>query len=166
MPYCTTCGAEYKQGAKFCGECGASTAGDSAAPAQRPPVGAAPRSGSGPEAELWQGKPAGISDRLKGIVGLNTTKYIITSQRIMVKTGLIGKNIEEIELLRVNDFSVAQSIPQRILGIGTLTVFSDDASSPQLLFRKIRKAQSVKDILRQAVRDEKTANNISYREQI
>lgn len=22
MAYCTACGAEYKQGAKFCGECG------------------------------------------------------------------------------------------------------------------------------------------------
>lgn len=166
MPYCTNCGAEYKEGAKFCGDCGASTGDAAAAPAHRAAAGAAPGSGSGPEVELWKGKPAGISDRLKGIVGLNTTTYTITSQRIMVKTGLIGKDLEEIELLRVNDFSVEQSILERILGIGTLTVFSDDASSPQLLFRKIRKAQSVKDILRQAVRDEKIANKISYREQI
>ncbi|MNC10618.1 Bacterial membrane flanked domain protein [compost metagenome] len=166
MPYCTSCGAEYKQGAKFCGECGASTAGGAAATERRTTQGAAPGSGSGPEVELWQGKPAGISDRLKGIVRLNTTTYTITNQRIMVKTGLIGKDVEEIELLRVNDFSVAQSIPQRILGIGTLTVFSDDASSPQLLFRQIRHPQTVKDVLRKAVRDEKIANNISYREQI
>jgi hypothetical protein len=84
----------------------------------------------------------------------------------MVKSGLIGKDVEEIELLRVNDFSVTQSIPDRILGIGTLTILSDDASSPQLPFRKIRKVQTVKDVLRKAVRDEKIANNISYREQI
>lgn len=163
MPYCSNCGAEYKQGAKFCGECGASVDGSPTA-ARRPSAGSS--RGSGPEAELWQGKPAGISDRLKGLVRLNTTVYTITSQRIMVKTGLIGKDVEEVELLRVNDFSVTQTIPDRILGIGTLTVFSDDASSPQLLFRKIRKVQAVKDVLRQAVRDEKIANNISYREQI
>lgn len=162
MPYCTACGAEFKQGVKFCGECGASTVEN--APS------AAPRSrateGSSHEIVLWEGKPAGISDRLKGIIGLNTTSYKITSQRIMVKTGLIGKNVEEIELLRVRDLSVAQSIMQRMLGIGTLTVFSDDTSSPQLLFKKIRDAQTVKDVLRKAVRDEKIANNISYREQI
>lgn len=81
-------------------------------------------------------KPASISDRLKGIIRLNTTTYTITSQRIMRKTGLIGKNVEEIELLRVRDLSVAQSIMDRMLGIGSLTVFSDDASSPQLLFSK------------------------------
>ncbi|WP_025704822.1 PH domain-containing protein [Paenibacillus graminis] len=166
MPYCTSCGAEYKQGAKFCGECGANTTEDAAAPGRRTASGAAPGSGSGPETTLWQGKPAGISDRLKGIVRLNTTTFTITSQRIMVKTGLIGKDVEEIELLRVNDFSVAQSILQRILGIGTLTVFSDDASSPQLLLHRIRQPQTVKDVLRKAVRDEKIANNISYREQI
>ncbi|MRN55604.1 PH domain-containing protein [Paenibacillus monticola] len=162
MPYCTACGAENKQGIKFCGQCGASIVAN--APA------AAPRSraaeGSSHEIVLWEGKPAGISDRLKGLIGLNTTSYKITSQRIMVKTGLIGKNVEEIELLRVRDLSVAQSIMQRMLGIGTLTVFSDDTSAPQLLFKKIRDAQTVKDVLRKAVRDEKIANNISYREQI
>ncbi|MEK5239034.1 PH domain-containing protein [Paenibacillus sp. FSL L8-0470] len=67
-------------------------------------------SGSGPKVKLWEGKPAGISDRFKGLIRLNTTTYTITSQRIMVKTGLIGKDLEEVELLRVNDFSVAQSI--------------------------------------------------------
>ncbi|WP_157764128.1 zinc ribbon domain-containing protein [Paenibacillus borealis] len=164
MPYCTACGAEYKQGAKFCGECGAGTEDHTPAAARRPAAGRV--SGTSPETELWQGKPAGISDRLKGLIGLNTTRYTITSQRIMVKSGLIGKDVEEIELLRVNDFSVTQSIPDRILGIGTLTILSDDASSPQLPFRKIRKVQTVKDVLRQAVRNEKVANNISYREQI
>ncbi|WP_342436654.1 PH domain-containing protein [Paenibacillus sp. FSL L8-0436] len=166
MAYCTACGAENKQGAKFCGKCGAPVDGTvPAAPHQTSAKGMT-SSGSGPEVELWEGKPAGISDRLKGLIGLNTTTYTITSQRIMVKTGLIGKDLEEIELLRVNDFSVAQSIPDRLLGIGTLTVFSDDPSTPQLLFRKIRKVQSVKDVLRGAVRNEKIANNISYREQI
>lgn len=164
MPYCTACGAEYKQGSKFCGECGAATADDVQAAARRPAAGRI--SGSSVEMELWQGKPAGISDRLKGLIGLNTTTYTITSQRIMVKSGLIGKDVEEIELLRVNDFSVTQTIPDRMLGIGTLTILSDDASSPQLPFRKIRKVQIVKDVLRKAVRDEKIANNISYREQI
>lgn len=162
MPYCTTCGSEYKQGVKFCGECGSSIDGTTPVTARRPSA----NLNATQEVVLWKGKPASISDRLKGIVRLNTTTYTITSQRIMVKTGLIGKNVEEIELLRVRDLSVAQSIMDRMLGIGSLTVFSDDASAPQLLFRKIHDAQTVKDVLRKAVRDEKIANNISYREQI
>ncbi|OMD43524.1 PH domain-containing protein [Paenibacillus odorifer] len=162
MPYCTACGSEYKQGAKFCGECGTGIDGTAPVTARHPSA----SSNTTQEVVLWKGKPASISDRLKGVVRLNTTTYTITSQRIMVKTGLIGKNVEEIELLRVRDLSVAQSITDRMLGIGTLTVFSDDASAPQLLFRKIRDAQTVKDVLRKAVRDEKIANNISYREQI
>lgn len=162
MPYCTTCGSEYKQGAKFCGECGSSIDGTAPVTTRRPSA----NPNATQEVVLWKGKPASISDRLKGIVRLNTTTYTITSQRIMVKTGLIGKNVEEIELLRVRDLSVAQSIMDRMLSIGTLTVFSDDASAPQLLFRKIHDAQTVKDVLRKAVRDEKIANNISYREQI
>ncbi|HBS45463.1 MAG TPA: hypothetical protein DEA91_15145 [Paenibacillus sp.] len=162
MPYCTTCGSDYKQGAKFCGECGSSIDGTAPVTGRRPSA----NQNATQEVVLWKGKPASISDRLKGIVRLNTTTYTITNQRIMVKTGLIGKNVEEIELLRVRDLSVAQSIMDRMLGIGTLTVFSDDASAPQLLFRKIHDAQTVKDVLRKAVRDEKIANNISYREQI
>jgi hypothetical protein len=162
MPYCTACGSEYKQGAKFCGECGSSIDGTAPVTPRRPST----NPNATQEVVLWKGKPASISDRLKGIVRLNTTTYTITSQRIMVKTGLIGKNVEEIELLRVRDLSVTQSIMDRMLGIGSLTVFSDDASAPQLLFRKIHDAQTVKDVLRKAVRDEKVSNNISYREQI
>lgn len=162
MSYCTACGAEYKQGAKFCGECGTSLNG------ALPPAPERQAAHRGPvqEIKLWEGKPAGIADRMKGLIGLNTTDYKLTNQRIIVKTGLIGKNIEEIELLRVRDLSVTQSVMDRMLGIGTLTIFSDDASSPQLWFRKIRNAHGVKDALRQAVREEKAVNNISYREQI
>ncbi|MBT2293440.1 PH domain-containing protein [Paenibacillus albidus] len=118
------------------------------------------------EIVLWEGKPAGLSDRFKGIFRLNTTTYTLTTQRIIIKTGLFGKNVEEIELLRVRDLSVVQSIPDRMLGIGSLIVFSDDASAPQLLIRKIRDAQTIKDVLRKAVRDEKAAHNISYRDHI
>lgn len=162
MPYCTSCGAEYEQGVKFCGECGAPAAQSAPKTSRHSAVGDAPDH----EIVLWEGKPAGISDRLKGIIRLNTTTYTITSQRIKVKTGLIGKNIEEVELLRVRDLSVQQTVPDRMLGIGTLTVFSEDTSSPQLNFRKIRDAQTVKDVLRTAIRDEKAHNKISYREQI
>ncbi|WP_379131643.1 PH domain-containing protein [Paenibacillus sp. sgz500958] len=162
MSYCTSCGAKYEQDAKFCGECGAPT--DHAAP-QASHLSAVHESPSH-EVVLWEGKPAGISDRLKGIIGLNTTTYTITSQRIRVKTGLIAKKFEEVELLRVRDLAVQQSVMDRILRIGTLTVFSEDTSSPQLNFRKIRDPQTVKDVLRTAIRDEKTANKLSYREQI
>ncbi|MFF2909760.1 PH domain-containing protein [Paenibacillus sp. NPDC057934] len=162
MPYCTACGIEYKQAAKFCGECGTALNGGASPTAGRTLRDLTPAQ----EIKLWEGKPAGISDRLKGLVGLNTTTYTITSQRIIVKTGLIGKNVEEIELLRIRDLGVSQSILDRMLGIGTLTIFSDDASSPELWFRKIHGAHTVKDALRKAVRDEKTVNNISYREQI
>ena len=162
MSYCTSCGSQYEQGVKFCGECGAPTEDSVRAAVHHTAVSETAIH----EIDLWEGKPAGISDRLKCIIGLNTTTYTITSQRIKVKTGLIGKNIEEIELLRVRDLSVQQSLFNRILGIGTLTVFSEDTSSPQLNFRNIRAAQNVKDILRTAIRSEKTTHQISYREQI
>ncbi|MEK3771078.1 PH domain-containing protein [Paenibacillus sp. FSL R5-0887] len=121
------------------------------------------------ELVLWEGKPAGISDRLKekaklGI--LNNTTYKITTQRIIIESGLIGKNIEEVELLRVRDLSVKQSLKDKLIGVGSVTVFSDDISNSSVIFEDIQDAHKVKDIIRKAVREEKSAHNISYRENL
>lgn len=121
------------------------------------------------ELVLWEGKPAGISDRLKEkakLSVLNNTTYKITTQRLIIESGLIGKNVEEVELLRVKDLSVKQSIADKLLKIGTITVFSDDISNSKVLLEDIHEVQKVKDIIRKAVREEKAAHNISYRENL
>ena len=56
----------------------------------------------------------------------------ITSQRLIISRGLFSKIIEEVEFYRVNDTTLSQTFGQRLLGIGTITLLSDDATAPNL----------------------------------
>ena len=72
----------------------------------------------------------------------------VTSQRVVHTLGLISKKLEEVEFYRVKDTDFKQSTFQRILGVGTITLFSDDATAPELTFA----ISSPKDI-REKIRD-------------
>jgi membrane protein YdbS with pleckstrin-like domain len=75
-------------------------------------------------------------------------KYRITNQRLFVTTGLIARKTEEIELFRIKDVKVDQGILERMLGYGTITVFSSDETAPQLVMIGIGRPVDVKETLR------------------
>ncbi len=75
-------------------------------------------------------------------------KYRITNQRLFATRGLIARNTEEIELFRVKDVKVDQGILQRLLGYGTVTVFSSDETAPKLAIAEIGDPMEVKETLR------------------
>jgi hypothetical protein len=165
MPYCVNCGTSYLDGSKYCGNCGKQTEvpdnpGGTSAPA------AQVLHASRAEIVLWEGKPSGLTDRMKEVAHVNSTTYKVTNQRIIVKSGLIGKKTEEIELIGVKDISVEQSLADRLLGVGSITILSMDQTTPEMILDDVKDVQTVKDIIRKAVREEKAAHNINYREHI
>ncbi len=58
----------------------------------------------------------------------------ITTQRVVHTVGIISKRLEEVEFYRVKDTKFEQTVLQRIVGVGTVTLFSDDATAPELTF--------------------------------
>jgi len=79
-------------------------------------------------------------------------RYRLTTQRFFVQRGLIAKHLEELELFRVKDVIVKQTIFQRILGLGTITVLSTDDSAPQVTLIGVNKPLETKEIIRNAFR--------------
>ena len=75
-------------------------------------------------------------------------RYRLTNQRLFIQRGLIAKHIEEIELFRVKDAIVYQSILQRILGFGKITVLTTDDSTPKIEMIGISNPINVKETLR------------------
>lgn len=79
------------------------------------------------------------------------TKYRITSQRIVIDSGILSKKLEQVDLYRVNDFVVERPLSQRIMGTGNITMQTTDTSNPTIrlfglgtdvvaLYEKIRAA--------------------------
>lgn len=81
-----------------------------------------------------------------------STRYRLTNQRLFAQTGLIAKNLEEVELFRVKDVTLSQGMLDRMLGTGTVTVLSTDDTAPRLALAGIRDPMAAKEALRTAFR--------------
>jgi uncharacterized membrane protein YdbT with pleckstrin-like domain len=58
------------------------------------------------------------------------TKYKITNQRIVIDRGIFSKTMEQLDLYRVNDFTVDRPFGQRLLGTGNIKLQTFDKTSP------------------------------------
>jgi len=99
-----------------------------------------------PEETLFEGHPAmlpSVGALLLSIltVGLaviyfairrKSTFYKITTERVVIESGLFSKRMEQIDIYRINDYVVERPFSQRLLGTGNLVLSALDRSTPQL----------------------------------
>ena len=80
-------------------------------------------------------------------------KYEITSERLIVRRGIIFKSIDEIELYRVKDVRMDFTLLNQWAGIGNICVTSSDETTRvgDLVMRNIDKAQTRREELRRLV---------------
>lgn len=112
--------------------------------------------GSGEEEILWQGRP---------FLSL-ITQYIITNERVRVIEGLLGKEREDVELVRIQDIDQKQALRERLLNLGDITIRSHDPSHPTLELRNITDPQAVHEILRRAILNARDKHRLVYREEM
>ena len=62
-----------------------------------------------------------------------TTHYVLTTHRVLIRTGIMHHRGRDIALGRINDVSFEQSLWDRIIGAGTLMVESAGESGQQVL---------------------------------
>lgn len=79
------------------------------------------------------------------------TAYRLFPDRLEIESGLISRKIENVELFRVRDVGLRQSIYGRIGGFGDVYVHSTDSSTPDLHVRAIDAPQEFYQQLRQLV---------------
>jgi uncharacterized membrane protein YdbT with pleckstrin-like domain len=53
-----------------------------------------------------------------------TTHYVLTTRRVVIRQGVFGRSGRDIPLTRVNDVSFRHSLFERVLRCGTLTIES------------------------------------------
>jgi hypothetical protein len=134
-------------------------------PAPRPSSSSANPADSahGTEETLWHGTPshwANLWTYAAGILiitlpwvlwswlSLRATKMTLTTQRLQIRTGVLSTHLDELELYRVRDSSLAQSFWQRLVGVGDVVLDTTDASTPRVVLRHLKDAANVREILR------------------
>ena len=105
------------------------------------------------------------SDR-KRILGMpiSFTKYELKNKRIYTSRGLFLTSEDEVLLYRILDFSLERTLLDRILGVGTVTLYTCDKSDKELKLEKIKNPKAVRDMLSNLVEDERRKLNIKGRE--
>jgi len=81
----------------------------------------------------------------------NTTHFVVTSDRVIFRQGIIGKTGIDIPLERVNNVSIHQSVLERMVGAGDLLIESGGEDGQQL-FSDISSPGEVQNIIHNAIR--------------
>jgi uncharacterized membrane protein YdbT with pleckstrin-like domain len=78
-------------------------------------------------------------------------RYRLTTARLFRREGVLFRRSSELELVRVDDVTVEQSLFDRIFNTGAVIVNSTDASDPVLRIDAIDRPHDVKEQVRNAV---------------
>jgi len=78
-------------------------------------------------------------------------RYRITNYRIDFERGLLSKKIDTLELWHVDDIQFSQSVLERLLRVGTITIMSNDDTTPKLVLSGLPSPRPLFDSLKQRV---------------
>jgi uncharacterized membrane protein YdbT with pleckstrin-like domain len=87
------------------------------------------------------------------VIVVKATQYEITNERIRVRHGILTKRTDELELYRANDTSLIEPLSLRMLGLGTIEVRTNDASTPTVYLHAIRGPRRVREDLRRYIEE-------------
>lgn len=110
----------------------------------------------GKEDVLWEGRP---------FLSL-VLHYTITDERIRITEGLLAKKRQNVELVRIQDMDYKQTVSERMLNLGDITIRSHDSSNPIIVLKNVTDPEAVYEVLRRAVLHARKKHNFTYREEM
>lgn len=89
-----------------------------------------------------------------------STTYELTSQRLRIRSGILNRRVDELELYRVKDYAMEQPLLLRLVGLGNLTMITSDATNPHVWMKAIPEVETVREKLRTAVQAERDRKRV------
>lgn len=129
----------------------------------------------GPETTVWSGTPSQwvnfwwfvsclliipIPYVIWKFLDVKYQKMTLTTQRLRIEEGVLTKRVDEVELYRIKDTQLKQSVVDRVLGLGTVEIVSSDETNPVLHIRSIHNAREMREQLRQCVEKLRLARGV------
>jgi uncharacterized membrane protein YdbT with pleckstrin-like domain len=78
-------------------------------------------------------------------------EYRLYQDSLEIETGIVSRRIDNLQLFRVRDLRLEQSVLGRLLGFGDIAVTSTDQSTPHLTIRGVDAPRALYDTLREGV---------------
>ena len=106
------------------------------------------------------------TDKKRPLFGLplSFTRYTLTKEKLIITVKFLSVHEEEIRLYRIMDVTLYQNLFQRMFGVGTIHCCSADTSTPEFDIVSVKIPRKVKDILSDAVENERRQKKIASTE--
>ncbi len=95
---------------------------------------------------------------------LSFTKYFLTKEKLIIKTGFLTTKEEEIRLYRIMDITLNRTLGQKIFKIGTINCISSDRSTPAFDIKNIKNSEETKEMLSNMIEQQRKDNRVSTNE--
>ena len=92
------------------------------------------------------------------------TVYGFSEDRLYIKTGILSTREDEVRLYRITDIGLTRSFWQRIMGMGSIQIYSSDQSMGDFQLVNIKDSENVKEQLSQLIEKERQEKRVSSRE--
>ncbi len=79
---------------------------------------------------------------------LAKTSYKITPKRIEYCRGIFSKNIDNIDMFRIIDLKMRQTIFDRMTGMGTVIIYTTDKTDPQFAIENVPNPAQLYDVIK------------------
>lgn len=87
--------------------------------------------------------------------------YQLTTQRLFVHRGILTRVTDQLELIRIDDVRLVQSITDRIVNTGNVDIFSSDETDENVMLRAISAPVEVAEAIRLHVRGARSKGTLS-----
>lgn len=95
---------------------------------------------------------------------LSFTKYAVRDQRLFFSKGFFNTVEDELLLYRILDVKLNRTFGDKLVGVGTVTLFTADKTSPELKLERVRNPKKVRDVISKLVEEERLRLNIRGKE--
>ena len=79
------------------------------------------------------------------------TVYTLKEKKLVIDRGFFTSTRDEILLYRIVDLSYSRTLGQKICGLGTITVYSKDKTSPNLIIKNIKHSNDFYEAVSDAI---------------
>lgn len=83
------------------------------------------------------------------------TKFVITEKKLVIETGFFVSKESEILHYRILDMNYSRNVLQKMFGLGTIKLYAQDVTHPELIIKNIKHSREFKDTLSELTESEK-----------
>ena len=82
-----------------------------------------------------------LKEVVVGVVKPKLTTYVVTNYRVVVRRGLLSKNVTEIRIADIRAVNLNKRLLQRLLGIGDIQIGSAATAGAEVVVEDIAKPE-------------------------